>query len=88
MSSNQSINFFRVTMSSIKNTKNTSSDIISLHVYKNFLYKITLPLGVLGHCKTNATIFPTVETAFNVNNILKLLDIRRSTILNEELSIN
>ena len=80
--------FFRVTMSSIKCTKKTSSDIISVHVYKDFPYKITLPLGVLGYCETNATIFPTVETAYNVNNILKFLYIRQSTILNEELSIN
>ena len=33
--------FFRVTISSIKYTKNTTSDIISLHVYSNSPYKIT-----------------------------------------------
>ena len=67
--------------------KNTSSDIISLHVYNNSPYKITLPLGFLGCCKTNATISHTVETAYRVNIILNLLDICQSTILYEELSI-
>ena len=33
--------FFRVTISSIKYTKNSNSDIISLHVYKNSPSKIT-----------------------------------------------
>ena len=78
-------NFFRVAISSIKYTKNTSSDIISLHVYNNSPYKITLHLGI---CETNATIFPTVETAYRVNNILKLLDICQSTFFNGELSKN
>ena len=59
--------FFRVTISSIKNTKNTNSDIISLHIYKNSPYKITVPLGLLGYCKTNATISPTLEVAYRVN---------------------
>ena len=80
--------FFRVTISSIKYTKNTNSDIISLHVYNNSPYKIRLPLGQLGYCETNATVSPTIEIAYRVNNILKFLDICQSTILNEELSIN
>ena len=79
---------FRVTISSINYTKNTNSVIISSHVYNKSLYKITLPLGLLGYCETNATTSPTVETAYRVNNILKLLDICQSINLNEELSIN
>ena len=59
--------FFRVTISSIKNTKNTNSDIISLHIYKNSPYKITVLLGLLGYCETNATISPTLEVAYKVN---------------------
>ena len=51
--------FFRVTISSIKHTKNTNSDIISLHVHNNSPYKLTLSLGLLGYCETNATISPT-----------------------------
>ena len=62
--------FFCVTISSsIKYTKSTSSDIISSHVYNNSPYKITLPLGILGYCEINATISPTIETAYRVNNI-------------------
>ena len=70
--------------------KNSNSDIISLHVYNNSTkYKITLPLGLLGYCETNATTSPTKEVAYRVNNILQLLDICQSTILDEELlSIN
>ena len=66
-------NFFRVTISSMKYTKNTNSDIISLHVYNKSLYKTTLPLGLLGYREINATISPTIETAYRVNNFLKLL---------------
>ena len=80
--------FFKITISSIKYLKNTNSDIISLHVYNNTPYQVTLPLGLLGYCKTNATISPVHEKAYSVNNILQLLDICQSTILNEELSIN
>ena len=58
-----------------------------MHVYNSSLDKITIPLGLLGDSGTNATKSPTVETAYIVNNILKLLDICQSTILNEELSI-
>ena len=80
--------FSRVTISSIKYMKNSNSDIISLHVYNNSPYKITLPLGLIGYCETNATTSPTKEVAYRVNNILQLLDICQSTILDEELSIN
>ena len=52
------------------------------------LTEVTLPLGLLGYCETNATISPIHEKAYRVNNILQLLDICQSTILNEELSIN
>ena len=80
--------FFKITISSIKNSKNTNSDIISLHVYNNTPYQVTLPLGLLGNCKTNATISPMNEVAYRVINILQLLDICKSTIIDEELSIN
>ena len=80
--------FFKITISSIKYLKNLNSDIISLHVYNNTPYQVTLPLGLLGYCETNATISPIHEKAYRVNNILQLLDICQSTILNEELSIN
>ena len=50
--------FFKITISSIKYLKNTNSDIISLHVYNNTPYQVTLPLGLLGYCETNATISP------------------------------
>ena len=81
--------FFKITISSIKYERNTKSDIISLHVYNNTPNKITLPLGFLGYFETNATTSPVKEVAYRVNNnILQLLDICQSTILNEELSIN
>ena len=76
--------FFKITISSIKYSKNTNSDIISLHVYNNTPYQVTLPLGPLGHCETNATILPINEVAYRNNNILQLLDICQSTILDEE----
>ena len=41
--------FFEITISSIKYLKNTNSDIISLHVYNNTPYQVTLPLGLLGY---------------------------------------
>ena len=56
-------------------------------MYNNTPYQITLPLGLLGYCETNATTSPINEVAYRVNNILQLLDICQSTIL-EELSIN
>ena len=67
--------FFRHTISSIKYIKHSNSDIISLHVYNNSPYQITLPLGLLGYSGTNATTSPTNEVAYRVNNILQLLDI-------------
>ena len=57
-------------------------------MYNNTLYKITLPLGLLGYCETNATISPINEVAYRVNNILQLLDICQPTVLDEKLSIN
>ena len=79
---------FRVTVSSTKVMKSSNSDIISLHVYNNSPYKITLPLELLDFCQTNAKRFPAKEKAYRVNNVLKLLGICQSTILDEELSIN
>ena len=79
--------FFKITISSIKYVKNTNSDIISLHVYNITPNRITLPLGLLGYCETNATTSPVKELAYRVNNILQLLDICQSIILDEELSI-
>ena len=61
--------FFKITISSIKYLQNTNSDIISLHVYNNTPYLITLPLGLLGYCETNATTSPINEVAYRVNNI-------------------
>ena len=56
--------FFRVTISSIKYMKDSSSDLISLHIYNNSPDKINLPLGLLGYCETNAIISPTKEIAY------------------------
>ena len=80
--------FFKITISSTKYSKNTNSDIISLHVYNNKPYQVTLPLGLVGFCETKATISPINEVAYRVDNILQFLDICQSTILDEELSIN
>ena len=63
--------------------KHSNSDIISLHVYNNSPYQITLPLGLLEFFETSATTLPTNEVAYRVNNILQLLDICQSTILDE-----
>ena len=73
--------FFKITISSIKYERKTKSDIILLHVYNNTPNKITLPLGLLGYCETNATTSPMIEVAYRVNNILQLIDICQSTIL-------
>ena len=74
---------FRVTISSIKHSKDTNSDVTSLHVYNNSPYKKkSLPLGLLGYCETNATFHPTEERAFSVNNVLKLLDICITSTIN------
>ena len=75
-----------IDFSSIKYMKNSNSDNISLYVYNNSPYKITLLLGLLGFCETNATTSPTKEVAYRVNIILQLLDKCQSTILDEELS--
>ena len=61
--------FFRVTISSIKYTKNLKQDTISLHAYNYSPYKITLSLGFLVYCATNATISPTFVVVYRVNNI-------------------
>ena len=61
--------FCRLTISSIRYMKNSDSDILSLHVYKNSPYKITLPLGLLGYYETNATISPCKEVAYIVKKI-------------------
>ena len=68
--------------------KISNSDIISLHVYNNSPYQITLPLGLFEYCETNATTSPTNEVAYRVKNILQLPEICQSTTLDEELSIN
>ena len=81
-------NFFELTISSIKYEKQSNNDIISLHVFNNSPYQITLSLALLGNCETNATTALTKKVAYRVNNILQLLDICQSTILDEELSIN
>ena len=80
--------FFRVTISSIKYLKDSNSDMIYLHIYNNSPYKLTLPLGLIGYCETNAKISPTKEKAYRVNNILQLLDICQPKILDEQLFIN
>ena len=56
-------------------------------MYNNTPYQVTLPLGLLGYCETNATISP-INEAYRFNKILQLLDICQFTILDEELSIN
>ena len=68
--------------------KDSNSDAISLHICNNSPYKIILHLRLLGYCKISATISPTNEIAYRVNNIFQLLDICQSTILDEEVSIN
>ena len=62
------------------------NDIISLHVYNNSPNQITLPLGLLGYCETNATTSPTEEVAYRVNYIPQLLNICQLTIFDGELS--
>ena len=81
--------FFKITISSIKYLKNSNSDIISLHVYNNTPYQVTLPFRtfrLLRNQRYDINQYTKKNTA--VNNILQLLDICQSTILNEELSIN
>ena len=64
--------FFKITTSTIKYSKNTNSDIISLHVYNNTPYQVTLLSGLLGYYEKNATISPLNEVAYSVNKILQL----------------
>ena len=54
--------------------KNSNSDMITLHVYNISPYKITLPPVLLSWGEINATISPTKELAYRVNNILQLLE--------------
>ena len=82
--------FFRITIYNFIHIihETFNSDIISLNIYNISTCQITLPLGLLGYCETNATTSPTEEVAYRVNDIVQLLDICQSTILDEELSIN
>ena len=82
------LKFFRETISSTKFTKNTKSIIISLQVFNNYPYILTLILWFLGYCETKPTISPTLEIAYRISNLLKLLVIRQSTIPIEELSVS
>ena len=59
---------------------------ISLHVYNNLPYKITLLLGNLVYCDKNATFHKTEEKAIGVNNPFRLPHICQPTLLNEEIS--
>ena len=45
-----------------------------------YTYKKTLPLGLLGYCETDATISPTLEVAYRISNILKLLDMKNDQL--------
>ena len=49
--------------------KDLNCDMSTSHIYNNSPYKITLPLGPLGYCETNAKNCPTKEIAYRVNNI-------------------
>ena len=49
---------------------------------------MTVPLGLLGYCKTNASISTKKEIAYRVNNFIQLSDICQSTILDKEVSNN
>ena len=71
----------------MKYKKNTYSDITSFHVNINSPNKLTLPLGHIGYCGTDAKMSPTIAIAYRGNKFLKLLDICQSTVLKEELSI-
>ena len=88
LNSDQLIYFFPSNNFIYQIPEDLNSDMISLHIYTNSSYKIRLPLGLLGYSETNTTISSTKETAYRVNNILQLLDICQSTVLDEELSIN
>ena len=58
------LKFFRVTISSIKYMKDSNSDIISLHIYNHSIYKLTLPLGLLGYRETSSILSPTKKIAY------------------------
>ena len=53
--------------------KNSNSDVISLHVYKNTPYKMILPLGLTAYCETNATTSPAKEKTYRIKDILQLI---------------
>ena len=72
---------FRLTISSKDYMKHSNSDILSLHVYNNSPYQITLPSGLLGYCETNATTSPTNEVAYRVKIVLQLIDITNQQLL-------
>ena len=81
--------FFKITISSIKYSKNTNSDTISLHIYNNTPYKGNITLRTFRILRNKTLQYhPYMKKAYRVNNILQLLDICQSTILNEEISIN
>ena len=88
LNSDQLIYFFPSNNFIYQIPEDLNSDMISLHIYTNSSYKIRLPLRLLGYSETNTTISSTKETAYRVNNILQLLDICQSTVLDKELSIN
>ena len=69
------------------NTQKIKTQIWFLYTYTKILHINSHTSGILCYCEIKATFFPTKEIAYKINNILKLLDICQSTILNEELSI-
>ena len=61
--------FFKITISSIKHLKNTNFDIVSLHVYNNTPYQITLLLRQKVMKKRNTDYFtktPYFKATFNI----------------------
>ena len=42
--------FFKIKISTVKYAKDTNSDVLSLQLYKNSPYKITISLEILGYC--------------------------------------
>ena len=75
-------------MISSTNTLKIQTQIQELYMYIiKSPYKNTSPLEPLEYCKTIATFHTTQERAIRVNNILKLLDIFQSTVLNKVISI-
>ena len=47
---------FRITISTVKYAENLNIDKKAQYVFKNAPYKITLLLGLLGYCETNAIL--------------------------------